>query len=64
MNNNLKKNKMKNYTKEQLIKAMLKYNENYIKSLNGDDTVGIFTEIDNTVECATNQVENLLNLIE
>jgi hypothetical protein len=25
----------KKYTKEQLVRAMLKYNENYIKSLNG-----------------------------
>jgi hypothetical protein len=34
---------MEKYTKEQLIQAMLKYNENYIKFLNGDETVGEFT---------------------
>lgn len=54
----------KKYTKEELIESMLRYNENYIKSLNGDETVGQFTGIDNTVECATSQVEYLLSLIE
>jgi hypothetical protein len=54
----------KTYTKEQLIEAMLKYNENYIKSLNGDETVGKFTEIDNTKECAISQVEYLLTFVE
>lgn len=55
---------MKKYTKEQLVRAMLKYNENYIKSLNGDTTVGPFSEIDDTIECATKQVDYLLKIAE
>jgi hypothetical protein len=46
------------YTKKQLVEAMKKYNENFI------DSKETFTEIDETLECAENQVEYLLSLVK
>lgn len=48
------------YTKEELIEAMSKYNKNY---LNREETKESFGEIEDTIECATNQVEYLLAFI-
>jgi hypothetical protein len=49
------------YTKEQLIEGMLKYNNNFLKK---DETNEEFIEVTDDLECATNQVEYLISLIE
>lgn len=46
------------YTKEQLVIAMKKYNQNYLKDENS------FGSINETNECAEKQVEYLLSLVE
>jgi hypothetical protein len=46
------------YTKEQLVKAMKKYNQNYLEDESS------FDSINETNECAENQVEYLLSFVE
>lgn len=52
---------MENYTREELIEAMFKYNKSYLER---DETNEVFSEIENTIECATNQVDCILAYVK
>ena len=49
------------YTKEQLIKAQRLYNIDYLKDISTSEPI---EPIDNTLKCATKQIEYLLYKVE
>lgn len=52
---------MENYTKDQLVKAMTKYVENYFNNENAFDQLD---KTEDPVKVAERQVEYLLSLVE
>lgn len=55
---------MKKYTREQLIVAMHQYNIDCLNSKKEESTKDNFTPIDDTYECAKDQVDYLLSIAD